>query len=56
MNKEEKETWEALQSYADNLKWERLADGTIVFDGEGVDGPVCGYIDKTGKVSWVSAG
>lgn len=65
MNKEQKETFEMLLSQIDNLEvqWDYMLTEkgventkTIVFSGDGQDGPSVGYIEIDGKVSWLCAG
>lgn len=53
MNKEQREAYEDLLSTVDDL--ELALDpytGEIIFEGYNSDGPVCGYIEESGTVSW----
>jgi hypothetical protein len=65
MTKAQAETVEMLASEVDNLEVARLADqalglpedgDTLVFEGEGVDGPAVGHIDPDGRVFWICGG
>jgi len=65
MTKAQAETVELLEGEIDNLVVENLSvqalglpeDGeTLVFEGEGQDGPAVGHIDPDGKVFWIAGG
>lgn len=60
MNPAQRETVEMLQSCSmvEILDMAFLDDGegAVVFEGDGVDGPACGYIELDGKVTWIAGG
>ena len=55
-NKEQRETIDMLHSRVDDLQLALDEDGSIVFDGEGQDGPSVGHIELDGKVTWLVCG
>jgi len=58
MNSAQKETFDYLLSYCDNLKVavNEEDNGALVFEGNGQDGPCIGYIELDGKVTWIVGG
>jgi hypothetical protein len=53
----QRETIEMLQSETDNLEVEPdTQSNDLVFSGDGIDGPVVGYINPQGNVSWLVGG
>ena len=53
----QRETIEMLQSETDNLEVEAdTQSNDLVFSADGVDGPVVGYINPQGRVSWLVGG
>jgi len=59
MNEVQRETLDMLVSdYEIDVEsgLARESDGAVVFEGDGVDGPCCGYIELDGKVTWIAGG
>lgn len=64
MTAEQEKTVESLASFVDALRVEPLKDQALgleddtemVFEGEGIDGPVCGYINVDGTIDWIAGG
>jgi len=61
MNEVQRETLDMLLSEIDGIEVapDELPSGptgVFVFEGQGVDGPCCGYIELDGKVTWIAGG
>ena len=57
-NKEQSETVCMLLDTVENLTVTKSEydDGALVFEGQGIDGPVLGWIELDGHVAWICGG
>lgn len=54
MTDDQCETIDSLQAYLDGLEYAPEGDGSYVFEGVNVDGPVVGYIETNGSITYLT--